>query len=158
MTNDHAANTDSSNHAPLDASLLARLAVEALERTAFVLADPCDAPENLPEADTFAQIDFEGPEAGGVDLRASRAFAKNLAASILGCDASEVADSQAEEALRELANILGGSVIRELGGEDCQFSLGLPRLGERSVDGATACVLDAEGERLEIACHYRHAA
>jgi CheY-specific phosphatase CheX len=144
--------------APLDPGLLARLAIEALERTAFVLADPASEPESLPVADTFAQIDFSGPEKGGVDLFASRAFARNLAASILGCDPGEVSDAQAEEALRELANILGGSVIRELGGENCQFSLGLPRVGAREQDGATACVLDAEGERLEIRCHYSHAA
>ncbi len=151
-------NTNASGHDRLGTDDLARLAIEALERTAFVLADPSPEPDALPTADTFAQIDFSGPEAGGIDLHASRAFARNLAASLLGTDAPEVSDTQAEEALRELANILGGSVIRALGGEDCRFSLGLPRLGERSFSDATSCVLDAEGERLEIHCHYRHAA
>ena len=40
----------------LDPNALARLVVDALERTAFVLADPCDDPDALPTADTFAQI------------------------------------------------------------------------------------------------------
>ena len=45
----------------LDPDGLARLAIEALERTAFVLADPCEDPSNLPTADTFARIGFSGP-------------------------------------------------------------------------------------------------
>lgn len=143
----------------LDPNTLARLVVDALERTAFVLADPCDEPEQLPPADTFAQIDFSGPTQGSVELLASRAFAKNLAASILGTDASLVTDLQSEEALRELANIVGGSVITALGGSDCRFSLGLPRLGRAHATGAdTTCVLDAEGERLEVHCHHARAA
>lgn len=64
----------------LDPNALARMVIDALERTAFVLADPCDDPDALPTADTFAQIDFHGPTTGNVELRASRAFARNLAA------------------------------------------------------------------------------
>ncbi|MEY3025937.1 MAG: Chemotaxis phosphatase CheX [Planctomycetota bacterium] len=143
----------------LDSNSLARLVVEALERTAFVLADPCEEPEQLPAADTFAQIDFTGPASGTVELRSSRAFARNLAASILGADQTEISDLQSEEALRELANIVGGSVITALGGSDCRFSLGLPRLGQGGATGDdTACILDAEGERLEVHCHRAKAA
>ncbi len=143
----------------LDPTTLARLVVDALERTAFVLADPCADTEHLPAADTFAQIDFHGPSDGNVELHASRAFARNLAASILGAEPNEITDGQSEEALRELANIVGGSVITALGGSDCRFSLGLPRLG-RSTDSRneTTCVLDAEGERLEVHCHHARAA
>jgi CheY-specific phosphatase CheX len=143
----------------LDPNALTRLVVDALERTAFVLADPSDDPDALPAADTFAQIDFHGPTSGQVELRASRAFARNLAASILGSDASDISDLQSEEALRELANIVGGSVITALGGSDCRFSLGLPRLGRATPTGTeTACVLDAEGQRLEVHCHHARAA
>lgn len=157
MTNNDA--TNSTTHASLNADTLARLVTDALERTAFVLADPCDNPARLPPADTFAQIDFRGPESGTVDLRASRAFARNLAASLLGVDASEISDAQAGEALRELANIVGGSVITALGGDDCRFSLGLPSLGNHTPNAsATHCTLDAEGERLEVACMHRRAA
>jgi hypothetical protein len=143
----------------LDPHTLARLVVDALERTAFVLADPCDDPGALPPADTFAQIEFSGPTKGSVELLASRDFAKNLAASILGADASEITDIQSEEALRELANILGGSVITALGGSDCRFSLGLPRIGRAQATGEdTMCVLDAEGQRLEVHCRHARAA
>jgi hypothetical protein len=156
-------NTDPTNSTrALDSDTLSQLAIEALERTAFVLADPCADPDALPSAEVFAQIEFHGPEQGGVDLAASRGFTRNLASSILGCDAAEVTDAQGDEALRELANILGGSVIYRLGGEQCAFSLGLPRLGSfqgwSGASGHESCVLDAEGERLEIRCHHRRAA
>ena len=144
----------------LPAETLARLSIEALERTAFVLADPCEDPETLAPAELHARIDFRGPEIGSVDLGATRAFARNLAASLLGTDASDVTDEQSEEALRELANILGGSVITRLGGTDCQFLLGLPQLGATQSDersSATQCTLDAEGERLDITCRRRAA-
>ena len=68
----------STDPSQLDPNTLARLVVDALERTAFVLADPCDDPDQLPAADTFAQIDFSGPTRGNVELRASRSFARNL--------------------------------------------------------------------------------
>lgn len=140
----------------LDGDGLARLSIEALERTAFVLADPCDDPDVLSAAEIHAHIGFRGPESGSLDLGSSRAFARNLAASLLGCEPGDVTDAQGEEALRELANILGGSVITTLGGTDCQFLLGLPALGPSapSNDGAATigCTLDAEGERLDITC------
>ena len=134
------------NHETTDLTpnTLARLVVDALERTAFVLADPCDDPEQLPPADTFARIEFRGPTDGCVELLASRSFARNLAASILGADASDVSDLQSEEAL---------------GGSDCRFSLGLPQLGRAEAAGDdTACILDAEGARLEVHCHRARAA
>jgi CheY-specific phosphatase CheX len=131
--------SNSTTSGSLNEDTLARLVTDALERTAFVMADPCDDPDRLPPADTFAQIDFRGPESGAVDLRASRAFARNLAASLLGTDASEITDAQAEEALRELANIVGGSVITALGGDDCRFSLGLPALVNHPPDANATC-------------------
>ena len=152
------------HHLPsLDPTRLATLAIEALERTAFVLADPAERPESLPDAEIAAEIRFHGPETGRVGLTASRAFARNLAASLLGCDAGEIRDEQADEALRELANIVAGSVLSSLGGDDCRFSLGLPETtapapAAGDVAGTTRCVLDAEGERLEITCRHEAAA
>ncbi len=151
-------NNDSDSPDALDVHTLERLVIDALERTAFLLADPCEDPESLAPAEIHACIEFCGPELGGVGLGSTRAFARNLAASLLGVEPSDVSDAQTNEALRELANIVGGSVISALGGENCAFSLGLPHIGKPDLSGTTTtCVLDAEGERLEIACH-RHAA
>ena len=69
--------------------------------------------------------------------------------ALAGLDQHQVTDAQGDEALRELANILGGSVIYALGGEKCTFSLGLPRLGSSGESNGPSCTLDAEGE-LEL--------
>ncbi len=143
--------SDSQNSLRPDATTLARITIDALERTAFVLADPADDPQALPPISTTASIDYSGPCNGGIDLVASAGFGRNLAASLLGCEPSEVSDSTAAEAVRELANIVGGSMILELGGTDCCYSLGLPRTSASPRnDFVVSCVLNAEGERLEV--------
>ena len=62
---------------------------------------------------------------------------------------------QGKDAIKELANIIGGSAILELGGDDCQYSLQLPELAggtsasEPGDDGA-ACFVESEGEILKV--------
>lgn len=140
----------------LDADRLANLAIDALERTAMVIADLVDEDEaaDLPPLDEAACVDYDGPCRGRVWIAASDGFGASVAASLLGIDPDEVPGDQAGAMLDELANILGGSVILDLGGDDCPFRLGLPQRRstmDRPGDSeATKVVLDAEGERLEI--------
>ena len=62
-----------------------------------------------------------------------------------------------ETALEAFAGSTGGSATGVTMGSG--FSLGLPRLGRGGASGKeTACVLDAEGARLEVHCHHAHAA
>jgi hypothetical protein len=62
-------------------------------------------------------------------LIATDSFLCELAASMLGVDTSEVnIDTHGSDALREMANIVGGSVILAMSGEVCEYSLGLPEL------------------------------
>jgi hypothetical protein len=140
----------------LDPVRLANLAIDALERTAMVIADIADEDDAdmLPPLEEAACVDYEGPCRGRVWIAASDGFGASVAASLLGIDPSEVPADQAGAMIDELANILGGSVILDLGGDDCPFRLGLPRrcpTGEcPTSDQCTRIVLDAEGERLEV--------
>lgn len=140
----------------LDATRLANLAIDALERTAMVIADLADEDDEamLPPLDEAACVDYDGPCRGRVWIAASDGFGASVAASLLGIDPSEVPADQAAAMIDELANILGGSVILDLGGDDCPFRLGLPqRCTTASCPGGDVCtrvVLDAEGERLEV--------
>ncbi|MBL9118583.1 MAG: chemotaxis protein CheX [Phycisphaerae bacterium] len=148
----------------LTPAALVRLASVALERIAFLMAEPADhltgngpmphlAPP-LPPATRFARIEYRGPERGEVILAASDGCARSVAAGLLGTDSESVDPATVgQDALRELANIIAGSLICELGGERCPFSIGLP-----SACGADAlpanptavATLDVEGERLEV--------
>ncbi len=113
----------------LNSEVLQNMATEALERTAFVLADPFDANEARAEAmpSFYAGIQYSGSECGAIQLAASEDFIRELASSILGVEPDEVdPNGVGSDALRELANIVGGSVILNLGGVDHNFALGLP--------------------------------
>jgi hypothetical protein len=135
---------------------LVRLACAALERTAFLMAEPSEPPHGgpLPDAVRFARIEYRGPECGEVVLAASDGFVRSLAAGLLGSDPSEIdAESAGTDALRELANIVAGSLICELGGERCPFAIGLPTACGKDAlpsDPTAVASLDVEGERLEV--------
>ena len=60
-----------------------------------------------------------------------------------------------EDAIKELTNIVGGSVILELGGDACTYTLGLPHLILPLPTGSTpppsrTCCLNCEGHLLFI--------
>lgn len=137
---------------------LGELAIEALERTAFVVAELADEDfiDDLPEAEWFTRIEYSGPQSGAVFLSGSTGFLLELAASLLGVDVDDVtAESEGLDALREMTNIIGGSVVTAIGGEHCELSLGLPGvvasgdLPGQNPAGCT-CIMDAEGERLVV--------
>ena len=132
--------------------------IEALERTAFVLAEAIDSDQatSLPQPSKFSRISYIGPTGGFVYLAASEGFVCELAASILGVEHEDVDPSnEGEDAITELTNIVGGSVILELGGEKCEYSLRLPELIEASelpkTDNNTqVCYVESEGELLKV--------
>lgn len=141
---------------PLNHDTLAELTIDALARTAFVVAEPIEASDldSFGQPDAFARIRYEGPSAGWVYLSAATGFLCELAASLLGVESEDI-DPQVEgrDALQELANIIGGSVILSLGGDERRLSLGLPEVtaGAPHVGpGGVVCHLDAEGERLDV--------
>ncbi len=131
----------------LDADRLGELVVEALERIAFVIVEPCDEAD-LPgpfAATQRARITISGVGEGSVWLDADDGFACELAAGLLGCDADEVdPTTTGRDALSELANIVGGSVVVALGGEDREYRLGLPEPLEAAAEGGTATPAEDE--------------
>jgi hypothetical protein len=89
-----------------------------------------------------------------VTLRTTDAFLTSLAANLLGVEVDDI-DLAAcgDDAIKELTNIMGGSVILELGGRDCTYSLGLPQLATPSPTPPSpdrTCALDCEGHPLFI--------
>jgi hypothetical protein len=108
---------------------LAEMTIRMLERTAMVLAEPVPDGEDHPEPTRSARITYRGPSEGTLVLSATDLFLCELAASLLGVDTSEVnVETHGSDALREMANIVGGSVILAMSGDVCEYSLGLPEL------------------------------
>jgi len=137
---------------------LAELAVEALERTAFLITDPVppEAAHGFDDPSWFSTIGYHGSAKGELYLSASEGFVRELASSLLGVEPEEVdMPTHGRDAINELANIMGGSVTLELGSATRGFSLGLPE--EACPDdvpdagsNVTRCYLESEGELLII--------
>lgn len=143
---------------PIDHDTLQTIITEALERTAFVIVDPCDAENagSLNPATHHARIRYSGPASGEIFVSASAGFLIELASSILGVEPSQVrVDVEGSDALRELANIVGGSALVAIGGEDTPFSLGLPEVVPDLPDTLphASCVVESMGEALMVQWH-----
>lgn len=142
----------------LTASCIGELVVEALERTAFVLAETIDQTEaaELPAATRFSGISFTGAVEGSIVLSASEGFVMELASSLLGVEPEEIdPDNEGRDALNELANIVGGSVILKMGGADKNCEYGLPRAlaGDEVPEDSSVmirCFIESEGELLSV--------
>jgi len=109
---------------------LTDMVTEALERTCFMVSDPSDEAAAAGQGYEFsrcARIAYSGPASGYVFVVASDGFLEELASSLLGCEPEDIdLDVEGRDAIKELANIMGGSVILELGGDNCEYRLGLP--------------------------------
>lgn len=141
----------------ITAQMLTDATISALERTAMVLAEPGSPDQPSEPVTRFAQIRYSGPSQGALTLGANEGFLREVAASLLGVETSEVdVDVQGMDALRELANILGGSVILAMSGETCRFSLGLPEstppadLSVPPGPNAASCAVVADGGVLRV--------
>lgn len=107
---------------------ISELTVAALERMAFLLADPGEFDSAAQAvACRRAKIRYSGPCAGTLVLEANDEFARLLAAGLLGVEPTAVLPAtDGQEAIQELANIVGGLLILELGAATRQIYLGLP--------------------------------
>jgi CheY-specific phosphatase CheX len=100
---------------------------EVLERM-FFAQTLGDAPVAEPVADEVAvQLSFAGEPAGSMHLRLTSAASREIAADFLGIDASEIADTQISEVIRELANMICGSFLSRVESA-AMFQLGVPRI------------------------------
>lgn len=99
------------------------------ERLAFMFGDPVTREQIDTEGGEWAQagVDFSGETAGRLTLSAPQELCLEIAANILGTDPEEIADGMlAEDALRELLNVVTGHVVPGLQGEDEAFELSVP--------------------------------
>lgn len=131
-------------------------ATAALERSAFVFAEPAEDQGAAPEDALFARITVTGSIVGELHLAASEGFLRELAASLLGVEPSDVDPAaHGADALKEMANMIAGSVVVHYGGVDKRYALGLPEMSTRaafdaaSPRGMRTC-LSSEGEPLTL--------
>lgn len=102
----------------------------ALERMAFVVAEPTDVPGAAVLKDCVARAAIELAGFGGhaLTVAATPGFVREFASGLLGVDAEEIDVAEhAEAAVAELANVLGGELVMLATAGDAPASLGIPR-------------------------------
>ena len=102
---------------------------EVLERMFFVetLGEAADPAED-PQANEIAVgLSFQGEPSGSFLLRLTGAAARQIAADFLGIDEAEVSDTQTSDVVRELANMICGSVLSRVESA-ATFRLAAPRI------------------------------
>lgn len=110
---------------PVSASLLRKVVERTLLESAFMMTS-AGAPGGDPPA-LRVRIDYAGPEPGELDVACDAAFARALAANLLGLEPDDAdVDEAAPAALGELSNILAGLLVH-LAWPDAGCRLGLPR-------------------------------
>ncbi len=149
---------------PITTERMTELTMEALERIAFIIVDPIDE-ETHEEAvvqsplSRFSTISFDGPVNGQLILATSDLFVQNMISSMIGEESGEInAAVEGQDALNELANILAGSVLLELGGKTHPFNLQVPQSASSQhfaemTSASTVCRLLGDDEPLSILCN-----
>ena len=74
-----------------------------------------------------AGLTFEGEPSGSLLLRLTTAAARQIAADFLGIDETEISENQISEVVRELTNMICGSVLSRVESA-ATFNLGAPRI------------------------------
>jgi CheY-specific phosphatase CheX len=106
----------------------------------MLLAEPSASLSPANPLSHIARIAFRGPTRGVLHLAASEGFVRELAAGLLGVEPADVdVKTHGDDALREMANIVAGSVILALSGAECEYSLGLPELVANAPAPSAAC-------------------
>lgn len=101
---------------------LAFLFCESQDATAFDYSHVKDAHK--------AQLRFEGPKNGLVEIAAGRNLCLLLAGNMLGIEADEEnAQVYANDALKEALNVVSGRFLTEAYGEEAVFNLNAPEIG-----------------------------
>ena len=109
-------------------------AVRILEDWALMLVEPIDKEEQVFAADEpylVTQVKFKGPFDGTYSFVCQRGFARALTGNLIG-DEADFSESNHEDALRELANVLSGNLLTNTFGEDLVFGLTSPEYSERT--------------------------
>lgn len=119
-------------------TLLAQVFCDVIENQAFMFGDIVEdeIPEE-PENDyVLASMTFSGHMNGRLEVAVPVSMSAEIAANVLGIDPDDPAvESDAEDAIKELLNVVCGNLLTQLAGEKPVFDLSVPevsRLDEAS--------------------------
>jgi hypothetical protein len=133
-------------------TLLEEVLGQVLQDAAFVFAEPAEEPEAWGSPLYAVKLAFESVRGGELRLTAGRGAAVEIAANMLGLDASDPeAAEQGRAALGELLNVIGGAFVTRFFGTKVPSQLGLPIVDEvgAPVAGPRTCAAAVRTETGE---------
>jgi len=132
------------------AAVLSTAAEEVLETMFFLCSGGEGAAcETAGSERISAALDFHGTRSGTVCVSVSLATARNMAQGFLGIEAGAISESQVAEVVRELANMVSGSVLSRLEPEG-RFELAAPNIIGTAQPGAAADAQPVAACRLNL--------
>jgi len=123
--------------------VLSDAVAEVLETMFFVTSEGAPPAEALGEPEILAELRFEGEPSGSFSIRITRSVAQSVAADFLGAEVPDVSEQQVLDVVREMANMICGSVLSRVESE-ATFRLSTPQVSEGEPESRRALSASAE--------------
>ena len=109
---------------------LSNIAIETLEKLAFLFAFPADGAETgQPGPGVAASVSFSGIFSGTLVIKVTFEILSELAANMLGVDEDdETTLDQQNDALKETLNVICGNLLPAIAGAQEVFNIGPPEI------------------------------
>ena len=123
---------------------------DILERYAFMFAESEAEEDNADPAGDYlyVTISFKGLGNGSVSLAAPEMLCRELAANLLGVDVDDAGEEAAQDALKELLNVVCGQLVETLFGNKGIVDLTVPAL--EKINREEWKVLRADPEMIRL--------
>jgi hypothetical protein len=131
---------------------LSDVVTETVEQFAFMLADPGAGPgANLPATEfRVAWMRIEAPGRLTVRMAAPLALCREFAANLLAVEGDAVTDESAEDAMRELLNVVCGRLASSVYGDREVVELAPPDVSAMGPDAWEAFCRGAETQAFDV--------
>ncbi|OHE80418.1 MAG: hypothetical protein A2107_05590 [Verrucomicrobia bacterium GWF2_62_7] len=124
-------------------STLVNVTIEVLEGYAFMLGDSPKTggtPVVLADPSWVVTISFAGSRAGSIGMVVSPALARQAAANLYAGGPAEISDDQAQDAVKELLNIVCGHYLHKDEANEAVIDFAAPALQSVTREGAVRYV------------------
>lgn len=106
---------------------LCRITQESLEGLAFLFSFAAEEREPLPVEEALtAKLTFSGALQGTLCMVISAEVLSELAGNMLGTEGEEITETQQQDALKELLNVICGNLLPAVAGTQAVCDIGMP--------------------------------
>ena len=109
--------------------IMYEVAIDTLEKLAFLFAFPGDEGGWPEDSMVAGKISFTGPFSGTMTMTISNEVLQELTANMLGLDdGEETTEKHRSDALKETMNVICGNLLPAVAGDDLIFDIGVPEV------------------------------